>query len=175
MSVLVILHRVTAASVLVLSLLTGPPASADSATDSCLWRKTVLDVYHASVGPTWRVRRAMRIWNNVHQGQPRLRTVTSKAAADVIVSPYRAYATNINGWTLDYCDRDHITRSTMRLNAARPLNDDDRANVTVHEFGHILSLRDRPSRAHPTVMNASLRRCSPYPTLLDRLTLGSIY
>lgn len=175
MSVLVILYRVTAASVLVLSLLTGPPASADSATDSCLWRKTVLDVYHASVGPTWRVRRAMRIWNNVHQGQPRLRTVTSKAAADVIVSPYRAYATNMNGWTLDYCDRDHMTRSTMRLNAARPLDDDDRANVTVHEFGHVLSLRDRPYRAHPTVMNASLRRCAQYPTLLDRLTLGSIY
>lgn len=175
MSVLVIVQRVPAASLLVLSLLTGLPASADSATDSCLWRKTVLDVYHASVGPTWRVRRAMRIWNDVHEGQPRLRTVTSKAAADVIISPYRAYATNINGWTLNYCDRDHITRSTMRLNAARPLNDDDRANVTVHEIGHVLSLRDRPSRGRATVMNVSQRRCAAYPTRLDRLTLGSIY
>ncbi len=175
MSVLVIFHRLSAATVLVLSLLTGLPAPADSATDSCLWRKDVLEVYHANVGPTWRVGRAMRIWNNVHQGQPRLRTVKSKASADVIVSPYRAYATVINGWTLSHCDRDHITRSTVRLNAARALNDGERANVTVHEFGHVLSLRHRSSRARPTVMNASLRWCEPHPTALDRITLGSIY
>lgn len=175
MSVRVIFHRVPAASVLVLSLLTGPPATADSATDSCLWRTTVLNVYRASVGPAWGVRRAMRIWNSVHQGQPRLRTVTSRAVADVIVSPYRAEATNINAWTLNYCDRDHITRSTVHLNAARRLTNDDRAHVAVHEFGHVLSLRDRPTRAPPTVMNASLRWCQPYPTPLDRLTLGSIY
>jgi hypothetical protein len=174
-SVLVNFQRVLAAAVLVLSLVAGLPASADSATDSCLWRKTVLDVYHANVGPTWRVRRAMRIWNNVHQGQPRLSTVTSKASADVIVSPYRESATNINGWTLDHCDKDHVTRSTVRLNAARPLDGADRANVTVHELGHVLGLRDRTSRTRPTVMNAFLRWCRPYPTPLDRQALGSIY
>ena len=90
MSVLVVVCRVPAISVLVLSQLVGAPASAAPATDSCLWRKSVLDVYHASVGPAWRVGRAMRIWNDVHEGQPRLRTVTSRAAADVVVSPYRA-------------------------------------------------------------------------------------
>lgn len=174
MSVLAIVRRVLAASVLVLSLLAGPPAAADPATDSCLWRKPVLDVYYASVDPTWRVGRALRIWNDVHQGQPRLRTVTSKAAADVVVSPYRAHATDINGWTLNYCDRDHITRSTVRLNAARPLSHASRAKVTVHEFGHVLSLRHRPYRPRETVMDAYLRG-SAYPTLLDRLTLGSIY
>jgi hypothetical protein len=174
-SVLVIVCRVPAASMLVLSLLAAPPASADSATDSCLWRKSVLDVYHGSVAPTWGVGRAMRIWNSVQQGQPRLRTVTSKAAADVIVSPYRAYATNINGWTLNYCDRDHVTRSTVRLNAARPISNDDRAKVTVHELGHVLSLRDRPNRPRETVMHLSLWGCAAYPSLLDRRTLGSIY
>ena len=173
MSVLVV-RRVLAASLLALSMLAGPPAAADPVTDSCLWRKSVLDVYHAGVDPTWRVRRAMRIWNEVHQGQPRLRTVTRKAAADVVVSPYRADATDINGWTLNYCDRDHITRSTVRLNAARPLSDGFRAKVTVHEFGHVLSLRHRSYRPRPTVMDAYLRG-SAYPTLLDRLTLGSIY
>ena len=173
MSVLVV-RRVLAASVLALSMLAGPPAAADPVTDSCLWRKSVLDVYHASVDPTWRVRRAMRIWNHVHEGQPRLRTVTSKAAADVVVSPYRAYSTDINGWTLNYCDRDHITRSTVRLNAARRLSDGFRAKVTVHEFGHVLSLRHRSYRARATVMDAYLRG-SAYPTLIDRLTLGSIY
>ena len=146
--------RVLATSVLVLSTLAGPPAAADPVTDSCLWRKTVLDVYHAGVDPTWRVGRAMRIWNHVHQGQPQLRTVTSKAAADVVVSPYRADGTDINGWTLNYCDRDHITRSTVRLNAARRLSDDVRAKVAVHEFGHVLSLRHRSYRPRETVMDA---------------------
>ena len=174
MSVLVVVCRVPAISVLVLSQLVGAPASAAPATDSCLWRKSVLDVYHASVGPAWRVGRAMRIWNDVHEGQPRLRTVTSRAAADVVVSPYRASDTNMNGWTLNYCDRDHITRSTVRLNAARPLSDDFRAKVTVHELGHVLSLRHRPHRPHETVMDAYLRGPA-YPTMLDRLTLGSIY
>ena len=173
MSVLVV-RRVLAASVLALSMLAGPPAAADPVTDSCLWRKSVLGVYHAGVDPTWRVRRAMRIWNHVHEGQPRLRTVTSKAAADVVVSPYRAYSTDINGWTLNYCDRDHITRSTVRLNPARRLSDGFRAKVTVHEFGHVLSLRHRSYRARATVMDAYLRG-SAYPTLIDRLTLGSIY
>ena len=166
--------RVLATSVLVVSTLAGPPAAADPVTDSCLWRKTVLGVYHAGVDPTWRVPRAMRIWNHVHQGQPQLRTVTSKAAADVVVSPYRADGTDINGWTLNYCDRDHITRSTVRLNAARRLSDDVRAKVAVHEFGHVLSLRHRSYRPRETVMDAYLRGPA-YPTLLDRLTLGSIY
>ncbi|MGN6574334.1 MAG: hypothetical protein ACTHKG_01475 [Nocardioides sp.] len=172
---LVIIQRVPAASVLVLSLVAGLPAAEGSATDSCLWRKHVIDVYHANVGPTWRVRRAVRVWNDVHQGQPRLRTVTSKAAADVIVSPYREAATDIKGWTLDQCEKDRVTRSTVRLNAARPLDFADRAKVTVHELGHVLGLRDRTSRARPTVMNAFLRRCRPTPTALDRQALGSIY
>ena len=167
--------RAPAASVLVLSLLAVPPAAAGSATDSCLWRTSVINVYHANVGASWRVGRAMRIWNDVHQGQPRLRTVATRAAADVVVSPYRAYGTDINGWTLNYCARDHITRSTVRLNAARPLDDAFRAKVTVHEFGHVLSLRHRPNRPDAaTVMDAFLRGPG-YPTLLDRLTLGSIY
>ena len=68
----------------------------------------------------------------------------------------------------------HITRSTVRLNAARPLSDGFRAKVTVHEFGHVLSLRHRSYRPRATVMDAYLRG-SAYPTLLDRLTLGSIY
>ena len=116
----------------------------------------------------------MRIWNDVHQGQPRLRTVTSKAAADVVVSPYRAHATDINGWTLNYCDRDHITRSTVRLNAARPLSRRIPGEGHRPRVGHVLSLRHRPYRARETVMDAYLRG-SAYPTLLDRLTLGSIY
>jgi hypothetical protein len=173
-SVPVIVRRAPAAAVLVLAMLAVPPASAGSATDSCLWRKAVLSVYHAGVGPSWRVGRAMRIWNGVHEGQPRLRTVTSKAAADVIVSPYRERATDVNGWTLNYCDRDHVTRSTVRLNAARPIGDAFRAKVAVHEFGHVLSLRHRSQRTHDTVMDAYLRGPA-YPTLLDRLTLGSIY
>ena len=164
-----VVRRLLAASALVLPLLVARPAAAGPFTDSCLWRKPVLGVYHAGVDASWRVWRAMRVWNAVHVGQPVLHTVTSKAAADVVVAPYRAYSTDVNGWTLNYCDRDHITRSTVRLNAARPLSDVLRAKVTVHELGHVLSLRHRPNRPHPTVMDAFLRGPA-HPTLIDRLT-----
>jgi hypothetical protein len=174
-SVLVIIFRISAASVLALSLTAAPKASGASATDSCLWRTSVIDVYHEHVGPRWRVDRAMRIWNDVRQGQPRLRSVTTKAAADVVVSPYRSYATDMNGWTLNYCDRDHTTRSTVRLNAARPLDRQARARVTVHELGHVLGLRHRPYSPYPTIMRPSLWGCTAYPSLLDRRTLGTIY
>lgn len=171
---LVVRHGLTVA-ILVLPLLAGSQASAAPATDSCLWRKTELGVYHASVGSTWRVGRALRIWNDVHQGQPRLRTVTRKAAADVVVSTYRTSGTNVNGWTLNHCDRDHMTRSTVHLNAARPLTHADRATLSVHEFGHVLNLRHRPHRRHDSIMYPSLSGCRAYPTPLDRRTLGSIY
>ena len=45
MSVLAIVRRVLAASVLAPPLLTGPPAAVAPLTDSCLWRKSVLNVY----------------------------------------------------------------------------------------------------------------------------------
>jgi hypothetical protein len=175
MSMRAIGRGLPAGSVLVLSLLAVPPASGQPATDSCLWRNSVVKVYHADVGRTWRVGRAIRIWNVVDQGQPRLQTVTTEATADVVVSPYHRYATNMNGWTLNYCDRDHITRSTVRLNAARPISQDDRAKVAVHELGHVLGLRHRPYLPHQSLMYPSLWGCVAYPTLLDRRTLGSIY
>ena len=146
------------------------PAHA-STYEPCKWNASRVGVHvRSGVATSWQVRGAIATWNDEHTNAPHL-YLTSNIGAPVVVSI--GGLGSLNGQTVYTCGVGWGTHMHVTLNPYRRLAPWERANVTRHEFGHVLGLGHRYSGS--TIMRPLLVHDTFYPTTSDVLNLNRLY